>query len=71
MSNISKIQSMSSVLSKGVAAEIAKQIERQPGTWGIKSNNEGYLGGSAQSYASVSDGSVAKIGVRGLPIVGK
>ena len=71
MANISDIKGLSSVLAKGVAAEISKQIERSPGSWALQSNNEGFLGGAAQCYAANSDGAVAKIGLRGTPIVGK
>jgi len=72
MSNLSKLQSLSSTLSRGVAKEIAKQIESTPGSWTLKSNNEGFLSQSAQCYAGVTGGGmVAKIGVSGNPIVGR
>ncbi|MBC8300636.1 MAG: hypothetical protein H8E55_33345 [Pelagibacterales bacterium] len=68
MSNSSKIKSIGSVLAKGVASEIAKQIERSPGSWSLKSRNEGFLGGAAQSYSAVSDSSTAKIGIKGFTV---
>ena len=71
MANMSDIKGLSSVLAKGVASEISKQIERSPGSWALKSSNEGFLGGGAQCYAAISDSSVAKIGLKGSPIVGK
>tara|TARA_Y100000034_G_scaffold136856_1_gene216423 strand:- start:3683 stop:3898 length:216 start_codon:yes stop_codon:yes gene_type:complete len=71
MSNISKMKSIGSILSKGVASEIVKQIERSPGSWDLKSRNEGFSSGAAQSYSAVSDSSTAKIGIKGVPIVGQ
>ena len=71
MSSISKLNSLGSVLSKSISREISKQIEASPGSWSLSSSNEGYLGGAAQCYSAVSDGSVAKIGIKGTPIVGR
>ncbi|MAG26194.1 hypothetical protein CMI47_11590 [Candidatus Pacearchaeota archaeon] len=71
MSNLSKLQSLSSVLSKGIAKEIQSHIEKTPGAWTHRSNNEGFLSHGGQCYAGVTDNTVAKIGTSGNPIVGK
>ena len=71
MSNISEINSLGSVLSKGILKEIQKQQEGAPGGWTLKSSNEGFLQQGAQCYAAASDGNVAKIGIKGPMVVGK
>jgi len=71
MSNISEINALGSVLTKGILKEIRKQTEGAPGGWTLKSSNESFLQQGAQCYAAASDGNVAKIGLKGVPIVGK
>jgi len=71
MSNISQIKALGSVLSKGIVKEINKQSDGAPGGWTLRASNEGYLQQGAQCYASVSDGGVSRVGIKGNPIVGK
>ncbi|MAH42670.1 hypothetical protein CL614_03005 [archaeon] len=71
MSNVSQINALGAVLSKGILKEIQKQTEGAPGGWTLRSSNESFLQQGAQCYAAVSDGNVAKIGLKGSPVVGK
>ena len=71
MSNLSKLQALSSTLARGVAKEIEKRIEKTPGSWTHRSSSEGFLSHGAQSYAGVSDNTVARFGTSGNTIVDK